>query len=85
MTDPVPLPVALSPLRQLLQRRLDIIADRNLRERDPSAQLEQLRFVSEEIAEFHRLHRAVLPPRLNHFLERASFQKAAEFIDEAGC
>jgi hypothetical protein len=75
---------ALARLRELLCRRLALIADAALRERDPGAQLDQLRLVSEEIAAFHEEHRRALPARLNHFLERASFQKALEFIDGAG-
>lgn len=73
---------ALPRLRELLQRRLALIADSSLRESDPAAQLEQLRAVSEGIEAFHREHRPRLPARLNHFLERASFQKALEFLDD---
>jgi len=75
---------ALPRLRDLLRRRLALIADHALRESDPEAQLDELRRVSEEIAAFHREHERLLPARLNHFLERASFQKALEFVDEAG-
>ena len=75
---------ALPRLRDLLRRRLALIADRALREGEPAAHLDELRRVSEEIAEFHREHRPLLPARLDHFLERASFQKALEFIDGAG-
>ncbi len=75
---------ALPHLRDLLQLRLALIADRARRENDPAGQLDELRRVSEEIAAFHREHQAALPARLNHFLERASFQKALEFIEGAG-
>ena len=75
---------ALPRLRDLLRRRLALIADQALRESDPVAQLDQLRRVSEEIAAFHRELQPQLPARLNHFLERASFQKALEFIEGTG-
>ncbi len=71
----------LPHLRNLLRRRLRLIADQSLRESDPAAQLDQLRCVSEGITEFHRIHQTQLPAKLNHFLERASFQKALEFLD----
>ena len=59
----------------------EIIADQTLRENDPAAQLAQLREVSEAISAFQAEHQRHLPPRLNHFLERASLQKALEFIE----
>ncbi|HEY2573823.1 MAG TPA: hypothetical protein VGH65_07130 [Verrucomicrobiaceae bacterium] len=72
---------ALPRLRDLLQLRLALIANQTLRESDPASQLAQLREVSEAISAFHAEHQSDLPPRLNHFLERASFQKAIEFIE----
>ncbi len=75
---------ALPRLRDLLQRRLSLIADQSLRESDPAAQLDQLRCVSEEITEFHQQYQSQLPAKLNHFLERASFQKALEFVEGSG-
>jgi hypothetical protein len=75
---------ALPRLREMLRRRLALIADQALRESDPASQLDQLRRVSEEIAAFHTEQQALLPARLNHFLERASFQKALEFIEGSG-
>ena len=75
---------ALARLRGLLRERLEVIADHALRERDPAAQLARLQFLSEEIAAWHRQWRAVLPARLNHFLDGASFQKALAFIEAGG-
>jgi len=69
-------------LRELLQRRLALIADQSLREKDPASQLAQLQEVSGAISAFHAEHRPLLPSRLNHFLERASFQKALEFLEQ---
>jgi hypothetical protein len=71
----------LSELICLLRRRLDTIADAELRERDPEGQLVLLREVSEAIEAFHARHRASIPPRLNHFLGNCSFQKALEWAE----
>lgn len=73
----------LAPLRTLLQRRLDLIADHAFRDRDAAAHLEALKNVSEEIMATHQLLRAELPPRLNHFLTQASFSKALEYLDSS--
>jgi hypothetical protein len=73
----------LAPLRTLLQRRIDLIADHAFRDRDAAAHLEALKAVSEEISAEHQKHRAQLPPRLNHFLTQASFSKALEYLDSS--
>ncbi len=73
---------ALRELHALLVRRLAVIADHALRTSDPDAQLAQLRDVSERIGAWHAGHRASLPPRLNHFLTGASFDKARLWIEE---
>ena len=69
------------PLRQLLRRRLDVIADRDLRERDPAEQLRQLQEVSEAIVAEHARLRSQLPSRLNHYLSQASLQKALDWLE----
>jgi hypothetical protein len=74
---------SLNPLRTLLQRRLDLIADHAFRDRDPAAHLEALKQVSEELGAEHLRLRAELPPRLNHFLTQASFSKALEYLDSS--
>ena len=71
----------LRELVGLLEERLRVIADGELRERDPEAQLARLREVSESIMAFHADHRAEVPPRLNHFLENCSFEKAREWAE----
>lgn len=65
----------------LLKRRLDVIADHQLRERDPAAQLDQLREVSEALAAEHARLRPLLPARLNHFLTQSSLSKALEYLE----
>jgi hypothetical protein len=72
---------AHEPLRQLLHRRLAVIADRELRERDPVGQLRQLQEVSEAIAAEHARLRPQLPPRLNHYLSQSSLQKALDWLE----
>jgi hypothetical protein len=67
-------------LQKLLEQRLAIIGDHELRGRDPASQLDQLRRVSEEITSLHQEHQGSLPPRLNHYLERASFSKALAWL-----
>lgn len=67
-------------LRELLERRLVIIADQELREKNPAEQLEQLRTVSEEIMAMHQQAKGTLPPRLEHYLDRASYQKALAWL-----
>jgi hypothetical protein len=73
----------LAHLRSLLQRRIDLIADHEFRDRDAAAHLEALKKVSEEIMAEHERLRAGLPPRLNHFLTQASFSKALEYLDSS--
>jgi len=74
---------SLNPLRTLLQRRLDLIADHAFRDRDAAAHLAALQQVSEELAAEHLRLRPQLPPRLNHFLTQASFSKALEYLDSS--
>lgn len=83
MTAPIVNP-EFEPLRQLLHRRLIIIADHKLRETDPAAQLRQLQEVSEAIQAEHEKHRSHMPARLNHFLTQSSLQKALEWIEQGG-
>lgn len=71
----------LSQLRELLQRRLSIIADQSLRESDPAEQLRQLQEISEAISAFHKENRSQLPAQLNHFLTQSSLSKALDFIE----
>jgi hypothetical protein len=74
------MPADFSPLRHLLQHRLDLIADHSFRDRDATAHLAALQKVSEAIAAEHEKLRSSLPPRLNHFLTQASYSKALEYL-----
>ena len=70
-----------SELAALLRRRLEVIADHAWRDRDPEAHLAALAEVSGAIDRWHREHAAQLPPRLRHFLEGASYEKALAWIE----
>ncbi len=66
-------------LATALRRRVELIADHALRDRDPTAHLEALRTVSDEIG-------ALAPqfghdPRLQHFLDRCSYDKALVWLE----
>lgn len=76
-------PDQLETLIALLEERLAVIADHELRERDPEEQLRRIRHVSEAIMAFHAANRERIPPRLNHFLENSSLQKALDWSREA--
>lgn len=71
-------------LRSLLQRRLDIIADQDLRSRAPEEQLRALQAISHDLQSWHHQHRMILPARLNHFMTQASFSKALEYLEQPG-
>lgn len=73
----------LTELIELLQRRLNVIGDAEMRESDPDRQLKELQSVSEAIGAFHQAHRAVIHNRLNHFLESCSFDKALAWAQES--
>ncbi len=74
----------LDKLATLLARRLEIIADHAWRDADPDAHLNALREVSESIEAEHQSLRPQLPPRLRHYLQQASYQKALALLQGAG-
>lgn len=66
-------------LATALQERLAIVGDEQSR-RDPSRHMERLREISERIdALVESLPRSI-DPRLRHFLERRSYDKALELL-----
>ncbi|MFC5049796.1 hypothetical protein ACFPK9_04105 [Rubritalea spongiae] len=69
-----------SKLAELLQTRLDVIANQELRETNPSEQLHQLQSVSEQITSWHQQHRGNIPAQLHHFLQQQSLSKALDFL-----
>ena len=68
-------------LQAALRKRLDIVADHELRDRDPAAHLEAIKAAHREL----ETQIAALPPgtdtRLLHFLERQSYEKAVAFLN----
>ena len=66
-------------LKNLLEKRLAVIADTQLRDTDPEEQLRQLQNVSEDITRWSNETKGI-PQQLNHFLKQSSLGKALEFI-----
>jgi hypothetical protein len=68
-------------LAAALRERLTVIADREWYARDPAGQLDRLRAVSEQITALQQQLPPPVDPRLAHFLERCSYDKALAFIE----
>ncbi len=71
-------------LAGLLRRRLEVIADHAWRDRDPEGHLDALREVSTALDAEAAQVGSVAPARLRHFLQQRSYEKALDFIGEAG-
>ncbi len=69
-------------LAAALRARLAVIADRASYARDSQAHLAQLQGVSERIAALREKLPAPVDPRLAHYLERCSYDKALAFLDD---
>ena len=74
--------VAYTDLASALRDRMDVIADRELYQRDPAAHLEKLKAVSLRIDELAAALPPPVPGDLAHYLHRASFAKALAWIEE---
>jgi hypothetical protein len=73
----------LADLAEALRERLAVVRDEQSR-RDEAKHIARLRAVSEKI---DRLQESLPPstdPRLKHYLERKSYDKALEYL-EGGC
>jgi hypothetical protein len=70
----------LDSLRSALQERTDIIANHTWRDADPAAHLEALKTISESIFAMQKEFVHTYPPRLRHFMESQSYQKALAFL-----
>lgn len=73
---------SIKELEDLLRQRLQIIADHAWRDADPAMHLQALQRVSESIDELRASLHSELPPRLRHFLEQSSYQKALSYLEE---
>ena len=71
---------AILDLAAALRERLTIIGDENSR-RDPEAHTARLREVSEKIEKLEAALPRPINPELAHFLQRKSYDKALEFLE----
>jgi hypothetical protein len=74
-------PTVQQSLAAALRERLAVIADREWYARDPAGHLDRLRAVSEQIAALQRQLPPPVDPRLAHYLDRASYDKALAFLE----
>ena len=71
---------ALADLAQALRDRLAIIHDEQSR-RNPDVHVARLRTISEKIDELQAALPPRIDPRLAHYLQQRSYEKALEFIE----
>jgi hypothetical protein len=69
-------------LAEALHLRREVIADHALRDKDPIAHLKALQRVSERILALQAALPAPVDPRLAHYLERCSYDKALALLKE---
>ena len=67
-------------LADALRERLKIISDEEGR-RDPEQHVKRLREISDRIETLAATLPQPIPPRLAHFLDRRSYDKALEFLE----
>ena len=72
---------AIVDLTAALRERLAIVGDENSR-RDPEAHTARLRAISEQIEKIEAVLPKPIDPQLAHFLQRKSYDKALEFLEE---
>jgi hypothetical protein len=70
-------------LAAALRERLKIISDETSR-RDPNQHIARLREISDRIQSLSAALPQPIPPRLAHFLDRRSYDKALEFLCSGG-
>jgi hypothetical protein len=68
-------------LAEALRERRAVIADREMYARDPAGHLARLQNVSERINTIAAELPQPVDPRLAHFIERCSFDKALAFLE----
>jgi hypothetical protein len=76
-----PMEKATSDLAQALRERLAVIADEESR-RDPEAHMAQLSAISEKIDNLQATLPRPIDPQLAHYLQRHSYDKALEFLEQ---
>jgi hypothetical protein len=73
-----------SELAAALRERLEVIADRELSTRAPAEHLARLQAASERIADAAAAIPRPAEPQLEHFLQRASYDKALAWLQQHG-
>jgi hypothetical protein len=71
----------LADLADALRQRLQIIGDQESR-RQPEKHMARLQMVSARIDNLHAALPRSIDPRLAHYLERRSYDKALEFLED---
>jgi hypothetical protein len=71
---------ALAELAQALRERLTVIRDQESR-RDHAKHIDRLRAASEKIDRLQESLPASTDPRLKHYLDRKSYDKALEYLE----
>jgi hypothetical protein len=74
---------ALADLAEALRERLAVVRDEESR-RDGLKHIARLRAVSERIDRLQESLPRPIDPRLKHYLERKSYDKALEFLEGSG-
>jgi hypothetical protein len=74
-------PALYAELAAALRERLAVIADREAAHREPAAHLDRLKAASERIGALQNQLPAPVEPRLAHFLERCSYDKALALLE----
>jgi len=69
-------------LRDLIQERLDAVADRAHYERDPEGHLHRLKSISANVDKAVQELPADVDPQLRHYLQRQSYLKAIAWLDQ---
>jgi phytoene dehydrogenase-like protein len=72
---------AVSDLAQALRERLALISDEESR-RDTEAHMARLRAISEKIDKLQAGLPRPIDPQLAHYLQRRSYDKALEFLEQ---
>ena len=74
-------PAIYQELADTLRKRLAVIGDRTAYQNDPQDHLRRLQEVSGSIIDLQRRLPAPVDPRLTHYLDRCSYDKALAFLE----
>ncbi len=70
-------------LAEALRDRLAVIGDREFYQRDPAGHLDRLKSISAEITVLQQQLPPSVDPKLAHYFERCSYDKALAFLEAA--